>query len=264
MLQHLRLVPLGGLCNRIRAVASAMRICEKIGAHCEIVWEWGDFHSFFKPLYYNNITITNRLSDDFTFHKIVHKTLAHGGSASSWVLPTDSHEFIELRSRYVFGSLDEANSLDEADIRKWLPAPSNNIAEIVSTFSSEWKMVVGFHMRRTDHVLATEYSPDFAFIQEAVALIKQGNRIFLSCDNLETEAMMKSSLGSCVFSYPKNSDMPERWPRRETKPDDVFHDLVDLFLLAKTSYVLGSHGSSFSKLAMIYNGASLCRTVSYH
>src|SRR6185369_7557439 len=49
-LRHLTLVPRSGLSNRLRAIAAARRLCRNLGAHCTVVWKWGEFEAFFNPL----------------------------------------------------------------------------------------------------------------------------------------------------------------------------------------------------------------------
>src|SRR5262245_14328154 len=47
-LEHLILYPKGGLCNRMRAIASARRLCSRAGARCTIAWDWGDYRAVFE------------------------------------------------------------------------------------------------------------------------------------------------------------------------------------------------------------------------
>src|SRR5437867_3975326 len=47
VLEHLVVDPMGGLCNRLRAIASARRLCAKAGARCTVIWDWGDYRTLF-------------------------------------------------------------------------------------------------------------------------------------------------------------------------------------------------------------------------
>ena len=48
-LRRLSLVGTNGLCNRLRAIASARRLCAILSARCSIVWDWGEYTSLFEP-----------------------------------------------------------------------------------------------------------------------------------------------------------------------------------------------------------------------
>src|SRR5260221_1407769 len=58
--------------------------------------------------------------------------------------------------------------------------------------------------------------------------------------------------------YPKNPKIAQRWPR-EFSLEEIIDDYVDLLLLASCNYVLGSKGSSYSRVAMALNRSPLCR-----
>jgi len=123
--------------------------------------------------------------------------------------------------------------------------------------------VVGFHMRRTDHKKSIRYSPDEMFIERAKSIINSGKRIFLATDNIQTELLMKRHFGLHVVTFPKRQSLERRWPRvfDQIAAED---DLVELFLLAKTEFIVGSYFSSFSGMAIALNGSKkneiLCNT----
>jgi len=47
-LEHLILIPYGQLANRMRAIASAKRVSQMVGARCSIVWNWPDYEALFQ------------------------------------------------------------------------------------------------------------------------------------------------------------------------------------------------------------------------
>lgn len=48
-LEHLIVVPRGGLGNGLRAVGAARRLCALTGARLTIVWEFGNFDALIAP-----------------------------------------------------------------------------------------------------------------------------------------------------------------------------------------------------------------------
>jgi hypothetical protein len=117
---------------------------------------------------------------------------------------------------------------------------------------------IGFHIRRTDSRQSIRSSPDDLFIQAGRKILAAGGRIFLCTDNQSTEKKFRSLFGSDVITFPKRRKLPERWPR-DFDPVALEDDLIELFLLTRTRYVLGSFWSSFSGLAIALNGSRRSR-----
>jgi hypothetical protein len=150
---------------------------------------------------------------------------------------------------------------DEPPVRLWqlkefFPTLAPHLAECVEQFAARhFDRVVGMHIRRTDNRRSIARSPDDLFLTRARAIAAAGMRIFLATDNQHTEEKMREELGDVVFTHPKRATLAARWPRR-FDPIALEDDLIDLFLLARTQYVLGSSGSSFSSVAIVLNDSS--------
>jgi hypothetical protein len=251
MLEHLILVPQGGLCNRLRAIASALRLCRRLGAKCSLVWNWGNFWHVFAPiptldvLSFSPLCVANELNlrDVRVEQRIVNVRL-----------PT-----LKLRSGKLFWGNDESRIyLDQ--VRDFLPQLSERLQSIVSDFAGRaLKHTVGFHIRRTDNERSMEASPDEVFFAEAETVVAAGKSIFLATDNTRTEEIMDRRFPGKVITYPRRKTLAKRWPRRRFDPVALEDDLLDLFLLARTEYVVGSQFSSFSAIAIVLNGSKKCR-----
>jgi hypothetical protein len=70
--------------------------------------------------------------------------------------------------------------------------------------------------------------------------------------------LIKDQFGDAIIIYPKRQALEQRWPRRFNRiaAED---DLIDLFLLSRTEYILGSYWSSFSGVAIAMNGSDRCK-----
>ncbi|MDX1948306.1 MAG: hypothetical protein SFU86_23145 [Pirellulaceae bacterium] len=253
MLRRLVLASGSGLCNRLRAIASARRLCARVGARCHIVWNWGQFHRFFAPL------------PDATL-------CPWGVGAASWLLERfgqrckDQRIDMSRRSAWVFtGQIiygHDEPPVSLAALRDWLPRPSDRVARRADEFAGQhFGNVVGMHIRRTDHGPAKTKSPDELFLETAARLLDEGKRIFLATDNVETEQLLRRFCGERLITFPKAHPLVARWPRSSFDPQACEDDLLDLLLLARTEYVVGSFFSSFSNTAMVLNGSPKCRTL---
>lgn len=255
MLQHLIVAPAAGMCNRLRAIASARRLCRRLGVRCSIVWDWGNFHRYFAPL------------PDATVYHFGSSWLSHwmrrtaGLEAHNRAVDV-TRKTLRIYTFYTFHGSDEP-PIGLADLREYLPALNDRLATRVHDFAnSHFGDVVGMHIRRTDHNPSRTSSPDSLFLGAATRLLDAGKRIFLATDNAETENLLRRHCGERLITFPKQNNLAQRWPRSRFNAQACEDDLLDLFLLARTEYVLGSFYSSFSAVAMLLNGSPHCRTLS--
>jgi len=260
MLEHLILYTRAGLCNRMRAIASVKRISSRTGARCTIAWPWGDYRSVFDDN-------TEWMPCDAFFYAapadyyyIRHKLVQEGGNRDNWRVPVTTHRRIAVQSLYVFGAAEEP-VLRFADVFSWVPKPSPVVREKVKAFRDDClpAKVVGIHMRRTDHRMAIMCSPDIVFFEEADRAVEEGFELFLATDNAATLRTMSQRYGSKLHHRKKHSERAQRWPRMDFAIEDVLDDMIDLWLLAGCDHVVGSAGSSYSRMAIALNGASRCR-----
>jgi hypothetical protein len=177
MLEHLIIYPISGLCNRLRAIASAKRLCSKAEARCTIVWDWGDYRTFFDdatewvPYTASMDWKQNRIAPDY--HHICHLSPYEGGSRRSWRVPVTTYSHIAVTSRFVFCAAEERllrryTAYEEQDVLPWFPKPHRLILDKVAAFKNSFfpPHTVGMHIRRTDNKGATLRSPDRSYFRE--------------------------------------------------------------------------------------------------
>ena len=274
MLKHLVVYPRSGLCNRMRAIASAKRLCSRTGARCTIVWDWGDYHAFFDD---DTEWVPNSALSDLArdlhipgYHHIRHLAPHAGGSRRSWRVPVTTHPRVAVTSAFVFCAAEERllrryTAYEEEDVMPWIPRPSHAVLERVEEFKRAFfrPPTVGMHIRRTDNTGAMLRSPDRSYFRAGDRLVETGRQLFLATDNHETSQLVRRRYGEKVIHYPKNSCLEWRWPRKSFSTEEVIHDMVDLWLLASCEFVIGSQGSSYSRVAILLNRSPRCKTIDH-
>jgi hypothetical protein len=247
-LKHLILVPRGGLANRLRAIASARRFCRVTKVKLSLVWDWGDFTHYFKPI--SDVEFVSR--DDIRPDKqIIHYPMR--------IDPSRKIDFtvktLELHTGYIF-TVPGTQAPRQKSLLAYYPKLSARLTKIVDDFSRKHlRHAVGVHIRRTDNTKSIFHSPDELFIACLDDLVGRGKKIFLATDNESTVRKIKRRYGKAIITYPKKSKLRWRWPRPQFDPLAVEEDLIDLFLLVRCQYIVGSYWSSFSELARLLNGS---------
>ncbi|MCI0360699.1 MAG: hypothetical protein L0211_19655 [Planctomycetaceae bacterium] len=246
MLEHLIVAPVEGLCNRMRVIASARRLCRRCGARLSIIWDWGEFTRFFAPLPDADVVRLGSLCQGRRDH------FKNGEGIERRV--DVRQNTVKTRTCHVFWGNDEPR-IKMWQLRDYFPKLSPPLAAAVDRFASgHFASTVGMHIRRSDNRRSIARSPDELFRLRARAIVAADMRIFLATDNALTEQQMRGEFGDAIITYPKRDSRPVRWPRR-FDPIALEDDLIDLFLLARSQYVLGSSGSSFSSVAIVLNGS---------
>lgn len=259
-LENILLIPNGGICNRLRAIASSRRITDKYGINTQCYWDWGDHEQIFAKDELTNFVSEIPKWKPSEFLSIIHKKT--GGYWEDRLIPVNLSPKIKLESQFIFDIADSTDKpLNISDILQWLPKPTNEILSVVEQFRKNNLKTVGIHIRRTDHILSKELSPDILFCDEIHKAISKGYKIFLSSDNTGTIEEFCRKFGNNITIFPKKTSN-QRWPRQNTSEIDVIEDLIDLYLLANCEYVIGSSHSSFSGTAIALNGSPMSSKVS--
>ncbi len=274
MLEHLVVYPISGLCNRMRTIASAKRLCARAGARCTIIWDWGDYRALFDDdtewMPYTEGMDWQKDNLIPGYHHIRHSPPRDGGSRRNWRVPVTAHPRIALTSRFVFGAVEERRLrrytvYEEHDVMPWFPKPVPAILREVEAFkrASFRPGTVGMHIRRTDNINAALRSPDRSYFKHGDRLVDSGQQLFLATDNQETLELLRRRYGRNLIHYPKRSDLERRWPRTSSTEQAIVDDMVDLWLLASCEFVIGSQGSSFSRVAILLNGSRRCKAIDH-
>ena len=264
MMQSVTIVPVSGLGNRMRVVVSTVNFAEITETPIRIVWQptWdcnARFDELFQPIPVKNITICKGTFSDTpaTKHNLLLPFLLrkfkYQYEARSFK-PATENALASLLEQYTSIYIDTCHALapyKAEDVRRYfapLPVIQKRIDGITSNFTEK---TIGVHIRRTDNRMAIKHSPLSLFRKRIDRMLNEGKaeQIFLCTDDENVRSYLKELYGNLLIT--RSIEL-----RRDTF-QGIRDAVIDLWSLSKTSYILGSHYSSFSDTAAELGGASL-------
>ena len=250
------LVLYSGLCNRLRALESAIRISESSRQPLTVYWILNGFcycrfEDLFEPP--RNVRVV-------TIDK-----MRPGLRDLGWEISLAVRKFAGIYDLIVLNEeaaqLSSTRRLREqlASHKRALVASGYRLCDgepqwhnlrvtprVQAVVDEEFSRLpagyIGVHVRRTDNAISTEKSPLSAFIRQMSELISAREcSFFLATDDPLVEAELRSVFPNRIYSFNKTFG-------RGTAPS-IRDALVDLLLLSRSSMLLGSYWSSFSDTA---------------
>jgi hypothetical protein len=253
---HFDIVPIGGLCNRMRAMASGVRMSEKLGGTCTIYWAkkpecLAGFEELFQPLQSPNMVV--RSLRPLQMHLAVSrkKNLYFPGIIRNKKYDTqliwkkeqlDESVFQQIKGEKIFilsgYSLTAHYPLHE--LFKPLPELNDRIQAISQQFSPN---TIGIHIRRGDNQQSIQHHPSSDYFRFMDAELNQcpDALFYLATDSESLKNQMQKRYG-------KNLLCMEGQLRRDSL-QGMKDAVVDLWCLSATSRIIGSYFSSYSDLA---------------
>lgn len=247
----LELLPVAGLANRLRAMASA--ICGARDTGRPLVVNWQQQYSICR----------GRAAQLFNVPALPFKFMDTGfGGPPPYphrecLSPYDWERFKE-RDPYRPIYIKSYGHFHQSDPVRWVAAlrsiqPHPAIERDVGIRFAELEAIadgplVGVHIRRTDHRKSIQLSPTIAFF-ERMHGYPRSTQFFLATDDaLERDLLVQAFPGRVHFGATNlNRDSEEGGAQA----------FADLLSLAQCREILGSAGSSFSEIAAAYGGCPL-------
>jgi hypothetical protein len=259
--------PLNGLCNRMRAIASADALARATNTPLTVIWCVNPdvgvrYEDIFKRTDRYEIinVILHRSPRDVLRLLIYCEWPKIRGVPTAWVTRCYFHnrifanlrpgDFSDRQLEEIVGgarrtlltswwSFYAEPMLDFSIFALYEPQQAQ-VDEISQTFT---KNTVGVHIRRRDNVNAIRHSPTHSFIaaMKDCLVADPDVRFFLTTDCTDTERQIKGIFGDRVTSRPRKLARDSAAGMRDAA--------VDLFLLSRTSRILGSYYSTFSETA---------------
>lgn len=240
--------PIGGLCNRIRAINSAWMLAKERGDKLTVIWnvnhELGcPFEELFESN--SNFKVIN-IHSKWNLRKLFLQTTSHfinneeiKNNKADGLLFEDYRK--ALPSKIYIATEEHFYPCHSYELFTPIPSIQKRIQEMTRDFSSH---TVGVHIRRTDNIPAIGKSSTEAFIASMDAELKAhpDTVFYLATDDRDEEARLREAFGDLIIS---NKD-------RDLSRDSVsgIQDaMIDLYSLSSTTKIIGSYFSSFTDIA---------------
>ncbi|MCZ6675318.1 MAG: hypothetical protein O7C75_20505 [Verrucomicrobia bacterium] len=256
-------IPLNGLCNRMRAIASAKVLADDIGSKLRVVWakdpglqtKFGELFEDFQDITLSDLTDSSFLVTKFQFAlvgrtriSLLRKLIRRRYEFVLESLDTDTlrnpNQINQMKGKQVvitsFAKFYLSESLNFS-MFKPLPDISKRIKDFAGENFNEH--TVGVHIRMGDNPKSKHHSPTSKFVSLLDERIKEDDsfNFFLSTDCRETEKLFYEK-------YRGRISVTQKELSRHTT-SGMQSAVIDLFLLSKTKKILGSYYSTFSTTA---------------
>lgn len=257
----LTFVPTGGLANRMRAIAAAVNLSQRIGVRVEMVWfqGWGmhaPFSALFKPL--PNLREARGMDfllndkprwDNLYLPAILRKMVYNHciKDKEMYYLLRDNFDFEQwaakgrnwMSSYHCFGKFENYDQLLTE-----LFVPQDDILEDVACFTQQFsEHTIGLHIRRTDNINAIKASPTELFITavDKELSANAATKIFLATDDEPTKELFAQHYGSALITSHRAAS--------RNSVQGIKDGLTDMLVLSHCAIIYGTAESSFSVMA---------------
>lgn len=256
---------MGGLCNRMQALSSAIQLAKNTDAKLTAHWYRSpNINIAFEDLFLMPGRIERVVEMDLyrwrgrfkrKLYRKYYQRIFDRFLRFSSLMPDAAELEAQVQGGRTFitayrSFYENADALSELQ----------SVPKLEAAIESGWTAsddTVGVHVRRTDHVDAINNSPLEAF----VALMQReidgtnGTDFFLATDSPEVETELSGKFPGRIRMHPKRSlDRND-----QTAIEDA---VVDLYRLSMCRMVIGSYDSSFSETAARLGGIPLVTALS--
>jgi hypothetical protein len=272
------LKPIGGLCNRIRAIDSMISLCEEYEQNLTIIWLRTndlncDFDELFLPIHRKNIKI--RIIKNFFIYNLILKITLRKSiflNNNFWEGIYSQNRLkkkeltIEMADKESFKNIEDfTRSLLKQKQKKILiescyrhsPVDKNSynifhpiekISNMINNKTEEFNNTIGIHIRRTDNLRSIEVSTNEKVINLINGLLSENPKytFFLASDCQQTKKKLIEKYNNNIITNP---DLTFDRSCRES----IQFAVLDLYCLAKTKRIYGSFFSSYSEVAAAIN-----------
>lgn len=263
----------GGLGNRMRVAAAAYTMTQLTGVPCRVLWtrQWGmhcRFDDLFQPFdneeHADSAETLFTLRDAEGFEQLL---FARAKAANLWLprlaqrlcyrrIILSPQIYYLQRDGFDFPSWfrqDGGLMMAYRDFCKWndsllpllfrpLPAIEQEVQARASSFTPH---TIGLHIRRTDNQESIDASPNELFFEVVDRKLEQYTdlHVYLATDDEPTKELFRQR-----YSTERIKTAPYQATRDNV--NGIREALIEMLLLARTSHVYGSAGSTFSEMAV--------------
>lgn len=253
--------PVGGLCNRLRAIDATVSLSMERRVRAIVVWFLEDelnagFNDLFempgKDLLVIDIGIrvgrkAIRYAMRLAFSRHFNGCFLRQSDIEAMIKSQDLAEAMS-RCRHTYIRTHSNFWPTETPFALFRPLPA--LQREIDQYGRD--ELVGVHIRRTDNVLSIQHSPIAGFVaamRDEIAR-DENTRFFLATDDPAVEAELRST-------FPGRLVVHEKASLSRGNPLAIRDSVVDLYTLSNCRKLIGSYWSSFSELASRIRGIEL-------
>jgi len=252
----LTLVPVGGLCNRLRSLFSALQVASAVTGGVTVEWSKDSeckayFDELFLPIDSQYLRVVSRhwwarpaRLRNLLWPALLRTLMGYRVQCEGYrPIQVGDFERIATSGHLTYISTGYELCPYPADSLSLLvprPELKQRIARMTARFVT---FTVGVHIRRTDNSVSISQSPVAAFRKAMDEEVRRDPcvRFFLATDDETLKAQLQRDYAERIITRPTHV-------RRDTF-EGMQEAVVDLFCLASTKKILGSYWSSFSDTA---------------
>lgn len=261
----IKLIPTSGLGNRLRIMATAIKLAKEGNKNLQIYWNRNsELNARFDKLFELPLNIqVNPIPLKYKIWIGMRRFSSKLFGFENWYLSLFKFDFVFLDSmvnhvlqnrldlqkevnkatKTFICSYEEVNYYDLMDYQLFKPVPAiqKKIDMLVLQFKPS---TIGIHIRATDHITSIKNSPFFLFENNIEEELRQNPEVtfFVATDNEDYQNCLLQKFGKEKILFHKKVF-------RRDVTEGITDAVVDLFCLSKTSKIYGSYYSSFSYVA---------------
>jgi hypothetical protein len=259
--------PLGGLCNRMRTIASFYTVAREAGRGLTVVWlrdsgmNCSCARLFTLP---SGVTVVEgpyvsklRMRLRSIARKLTHRAAGRrfDGTVENWeakkALTSESVRKLGDESLYASSCYSLEDAYEKYDYSIFQPAP--DIEKLADEVTKRFPVhCVGVHIRRTDNEKSIKSSQTADFVERMRREVAEDEKVgfFLATDSVEEERTLKREFPGRILTYEKRS-------LQRDSEQGIVDAYVDYLCLSRTRRIYGSFFSSFSRCAAALHGIEL-------
>lgn len=254
--KEIRLLPHAGLCNRLRAISSAVFLAKKLNRPLTIYWQnndecASDFCDLFDPI---NIDIPidvieyKGLKYSIARKKnLYYPKLLRIFSVDKEILNFNCKEdgdIIPLISSDGITFIQTCHSITQHYDFQALFKPISSIMNAINSVTALYSdNTIGLHIRRTDNVQAIAHN-DISSFENCINRELEADsstKFYLATDDMYVKDYLINKYGTAILTF----DIP----LNRNTVEGMRGAVVDLWCLSKTKRIIGSFYSSYSEVA---------------
>ncbi len=262
------LLPIGGLANRMRSIASGVSLARKHNSRLRVIWTKDaglncSFKELFREWHLPDIRLKEAsLTDRILYDRPRPKNMRIPQYFQRLLF--DCRLYDEYRERFIDRAFDYDRWLagnrkiyiatcypffDTPDtIYRELFVPTDEIEQLIRPYTSQFTAhTIGIHIRRTDNVESISQSPIRLFIEAMEQKVRtfSDTAFFVASDSEEEKSVLKQRFGKRIITSTQKAE------RNSTK--GMKEAAADFYTLSRTHLIFGSQYSSFSEMAAKIN-----------